>query len=133
MDLPDIQPLSPIHGDPALATLISALERLEELVDHETEALRRRTPVDLADINRRKSRSLLELSRAARGLDLRRSDLLQARLDRLREKLADNQGVLSLHLSAAQEVGAILDQALRDAESDGTYSTYGSGEGRGAW
>lgn len=119
--------------DPALATLVSALDRLEELVDHETEALRLRAPLDLADINRRKSRSLLELSRAARGVDIGRSDALQARLDRLRVKLADNQGVLSLHLSAAHEVGAILDQALRDAESDGTYSTYGAAEGRGAW
>lgn len=119
--------------DPALATLVSALDRLEELVDHETEALRLRAPLDLADINRRKSRSLLELSRAARGVDIGRSDGLQARLDRLRVKLADNEGVLALHLSAAQEVGAILDQALRDAESDGTYSTYGAAEGRGAW
>lgn len=122
-----------VSVDPALATLVSALDRLEELVDQETEALRLRVPLDLADINRRKSRSLLELSRAARGVDIGRSDALQARLDRLSVKLADNRNVLSLHLSAAQEVGAILDQALRDAESDGTYSTYGSAEGRGAW
>ncbi|QTL04301.1 hypothetical protein J5J86_02840 [Aquabacter sp. L1I39] len=132
MDLFEALPSVP-GKDPALATLVSALERLEELVDQETEALRLRAPLDLADINRRKSRSLLELSRAARGVDVRQGDLLQERLDRLRGKLVDNQGVLSLHLAAAQEVGAILDQALRDAESDGTYSTYHAAEGRGGW
>lgn len=129
-----LEALPPAAGkDPALATLVSALERLEDLVDQETDALRRRVPLDLADINRRKSRSLLELSRAARGVEIRQTDALQQRLDRLREKLSDNQAVVSLHLAAAQEVGAILDQALREAESDGTYSTYGAAEGRGAW
>ena len=124
----------PSTGDHSiLATLVSALDRLEELVEHETEALRCRATFDLADINRRKSRSLLEISRAARGLDVRQGDVLKERLDRLRAKLADNQEVLSQHLSAAQEVGAILDQALRDAESDGTYSTYAGTEGRGVW
>lgn len=128
-----LEALPPAGKDPALATLVSALERLEDLVDQETDALRRRAPLDLADINRRKSRSLLELSRAARGTEVRQADALQQRLGRLREKLLDNQAVVSLHLAAAQEVGAILDQALREAESDGTYSTYGAAEGRGAW
>ncbi|MEP9375448.1 hypothetical protein ABLE91_01945 [Aquabacter sp. CN5-332] len=108
---------------PASSTLTSALERLEELVREESHALRMRTPIDFAEISRRKSRSLLELSRVARAVPPRLDAGTAERVRALREELQQNFELLGVHLAAAQEVGTILHGALRDAESDGTYST----------
>ena len=97
----------PAEG-PAVANvpLERAIERLEEVVDQETTALRSRAAIDLKDFNNRKSQGLLELNRALRGFD----------------KLDVNRAVLKTHLEAVREVATILADAIRDAESDGTYS-----------
>jgi len=124
---------------PARATLISTIERLEEIIDIENAAYEARTPLDLDEINRRKSRGLLELTRAARQLpdagerpggDLLGGDRLAGeRLAALRGKLERNQYLLSVRLAAAREVSGILDHALRAAESDGTYSAHPARDG----
>ena len=44
------------------------------------------------------------------------------RLDRLSEKLERNRRVLDVQLRAVREVSDIIAGAIRDAESDGTYS-----------
>ncbi|MBS9479291.1 hypothetical protein KIP89_19460 [Ancylobacter sp. VKM B-3255] len=107
----------------AAALLLGGLlDRLEDAVEQENEALHLRLPIDLEEITRRKSRSLLELSRAARALPAALDGTTLERLAQLRGKLLRNQELLGLHLSAAQEVASILGTALRDAESDGTYS-----------
>ena len=49
--------------------LIDSLKRLEATVEAETEALSANAALDLDAVNRAKSRSLLELTRLARGLD----------------------------------------------------------------
>lgn len=117
---------------PAVATLVSALDRLEETIDIENASFEARGPIDLAEINRRKSRALLELSRAARGLPDRLDAATAARLARLKTKLDRNQYVIALRIAAAREVGAILDRALAEAESDGTYSVHSARQGAGA-
>lgn len=116
---------------PAVATLLSAIDRLEEAIDAETSAFETRTPFDIEEINRRKSRCLLELSRAARALPPGEDAELAERLAGLKQKLERNSYVLSVQLAAAQEVASILDRAMREAESDGTYSAaVGGGETR---
>ncbi|WP_127090884.1 hypothetical protein [Aquabacter cavernae] len=112
------------------STLVSALDRLEELVREETQALRAHADIDFAEISRRKSRSLLELTRIARAVPPRLDNGTLNRVRALREALQQNFELLGLHLSAAQEVGSILHSAIREAESDGTYSTSGT-YGRG--
>ncbi|WGD28568.1 hypothetical protein AncyloWKF20_12165 [Ancylobacter sp. WKF20] len=108
---------------PTPATLLlGLLDRLEDAIEQESEALRHRLPLDFDEMNRRKSRSLLELSRAARALPAALDGSALERLANLRGKLLRNQELLALHLAAAQEVASILGTALRDAESDGTYS-----------
>jgi len=100
-----------------------AIERLEEVVEQETAALKSRAAVDLNDFNNRKSHGLLELNRALRGLDGSTRDKgALARLASLRAKLEANQAVLKMHLEAVREVAGVLADAIRDAESDGTYS-----------
>lgn len=111
--------MSPI---PAVLMLEGVLDRLEATVELESQALTERRTVDFEEINRRKSRSLLELSRAVRALPDRVDGPLGTRLARLRAALLRNHDLLKIHLGAAQEVAAILDDALREAESDGTYS-----------
>lgn len=108
---------------PGDGPLVQALARLEAVVDAETAALRSRAAVDLKDFNDRKSQGLLELTRALRLFDIASAD--KAMLDRLaalREKLAANRAVLGTHLEAVREVATVVADAMREAESDGTYS-----------
>lgn len=108
---------------PEVASLISSLDRLEQVIDQETAALEARSALDLNEVNRLKSRSLLELSRAVRHLPERVEPELQGRLSELKRKLQRNCEVLAMHLQAAREISTILNGALRAAESDGTYTT----------
>jgi len=127
--------VAPRPGEGTLAApapLDRVIERLEEVVDQETAALRNRTAIDLKDFNNRKSQGLLELNRALRGLDNPPKDrTVTTRLAGLRAKLDVNRAVLETHLAAVREVATVLADAIRDAESDGTYSpSIGAGGGR---
>lgn len=105
--------------------LIASLKRLEATVAAETEALVAHRPIDQEAINRRKSQSLLELTRLTRGLDPAQVEPEVAeQLTRLRDTLERNQGVVALHLRAVEEISGIISESLRDAESDGTYSAF---------
>ncbi|ACA20776.1 conserved hypothetical protein [Methylobacterium sp. 4-46] len=101
--------------------LIASLTRLEATIDEETEALLTRRPIDQDEVNRRKSQSLLELTRLARHRDEPADPDLAACLTRLRDKLARNQEVVALNLRAVEEVSEVIAGALRAADSDGTY------------
>lgn len=108
---------------PPFGALLEAMDRIGSIVDTETEALRQLRVVDLADFNNRKSRGLLDLTRAFRALEGERLDeRAAARLKQLRAKLEANQAALSMHLAAAREITTIVAQSIRDSESDGTYS-----------
>jgi hypothetical protein len=117
----------------SLTALMMTIERLELAIDQETQELRLHKVADLREFNNRKSQGLLELSRAMRGLgEAARDRRLQAKLAQLRAKLAENLSVLSMHLTAAQEVSQIISRAIQDAESDGTYSASPRADGRQA-
>lgn len=98
-----------------------AIERLVQTIDQENAALESREPVDLPEINRRKSHSLLELTRRARTLPPGSDVLLRDRLDVLREKLVQNHTILGLHVAAVREISDLMANVLGEAESDGTY------------
>ncbi len=99
------------------------IDRLEEVVDQETAALRNRSHADLREFNNRKSQGLLELSRSLKFFQAAPpSNAVLERLAGLREKLDVNQAVLKLHLDAVREVSTIMSDAIRDSESDGTYT-----------
>jgi hypothetical protein len=103
--------------------LFSALVRLEEVVDQETAALKGHVAIDLKAFNDRKNQALLELSRALRQLQGAPPDAaLTVQLGSLRSKLEVNRAVLKLHVEAVREISATLSDAIRDADSDGTYS-----------
>jgi len=114
---------APLPPSAAMSAFLAALDRLEETLDFETGMLRAHRPFDFEDVNNRKSRSLLELTRMARGLPAASRDLLAPRLKGLSSKLIANQAVLKLNLDAVREIAALLVGALGEAESDGTYAS----------
>ena len=107
----------------AVEACIRAIERVEQLIDQETFALKAHQVTGLGDFNHRKSHGLLELTRAIRTLgNAAVSQGLQPRLLSLQAKLRQNADALLLHLRAVQEVTTLVTRAIRDGESDGTYS-----------
>jgi hypothetical protein len=114
----------PPRDPPAVEACLRAIERIEQVVDQETLALRQNQTVDLDDFSRRKSHGLLDLTRGLRGLDAATAKRTMGQhLRALRVKLAENGAALHRHLDAVQEVSAILARAIREGESDGTYSS----------
>jgi vacuolar-type H+-ATPase subunit E/Vma4 len=113
--------------------LMKSLDRLEETLDLETAALTARDLTNLEGFNRRKSQSLLEVSRLVRAIDETAVDMeTTQRLRQIRAKLERNQEILQRHMQAVQEVASILSNAIRNSESDGTYSAAVQRIGAGA-
>ena len=102
----------------------AALDRLENLVAAENEALEARIPVRFAETNRQKSQSLLEVTRLSRSLPPGQQAHLQSRLGPLRDLLARNHRLLGFHLAAVREVSDLMVGVLNNAESDGTYGQH---------
>ncbi|MDZ4792431.1 MAG: hypothetical protein SGJ17_14715 [Hyphomicrobiales bacterium] len=124
---------SPIEliGHPA--TLIeSTLDRLADMLDEETSALRGFSSADVRRFNERKSQALLELTKAIKhGGGLPADPALRPKLERVKVKLEANNAALQIHLSAMREISLILLGVIHDADSDGTYSiTPGKGHAR---
>lgn len=115
---------SPAAARPSLAsTLEVSLVRLEEIIDQETSALRSRKSIDLKEFNDRKSQALLELTRSLRNLpSADPNPALTERIGSLQSKLAINRAVLKMHLEAVREISTTLSDAIREADSDGTYN-----------
>ncbi len=98
------------------------IERLQQLIDQESEALRSGEAVDFEEFNSRKSHALLEFTRASRFFPVQKSATIEARLARLRASLVENSSLLEQHLRAMGEISGIMIRTIEMAESDGTYS-----------
>jgi len=119
---------SALQSDSALSRAGTGLRdvaiRLTGLLEDEIAALRAHRTLDLDEISDRKNQMLLELSRISGSLDGSTDDpALRTALDRLRERLDENLAVLELNIGAVRDVADILASTIREAESDGTYST----------
>lgn len=107
----------------ALASLLNTIAAIQAVVEEETAALNSRKQVDFDSFTQRKSQGLLELNRAMKSLSaIADHPTVIERLARLREKLAINQATLQLHLDAVREISTLMANAIRESESDGTYS-----------
>jgi len=115
-----------------LETFRSSLGRLEVVIESETLALQDHQPIDLTEFNHKKSHGLLELTRTARILDEESLELAQADLQRLKDKVEKNLSILEIHLKAVHAVAAIISNAIRENESDGTYSHQRTAKVKGA-
>ncbi len=111
------------HSSTVSSTIELSIQRLEDIVDQETAALNARKAINLKDFNDRKSQALLELTRMLRTLQGGPPNPVVAeRVQGLKSKLAVNQAVLKLHLEAVKEISTSLADAIRNSESDGTYT-----------
>ena len=108
---------------PIFQSLFATITGIAAAVEEETAALKARRHVDLDAFSNRKSQGLMELNRVLRLLGpAAKHEAVAERLSGLREKLELNQAVLKMHLDAVREVSQIVANAIREAESDGTYS-----------
>lgn len=125
-DAPTLRPeanAGAARGATSPHTIEVSIQRLEEVVDQETLALRTRKAINLKEFNDRKSQALLELTRSLKNVQGGEPDpALAARVGTLKVKLAVNQAALRVHLEAVREVSAAISDAIRQAESDGTYT-----------
>lgn len=120
---PQAAPAPRPPADPVLESLIRTIVGLEAVVEEETQALQSRQAVDLDVFSNRKSQGLMELNRSMKHIDPpRHQSQLGPRLESLRSKLAANQAALKLHLDAVREISGIIANAIREQDSDGTYS-----------
>lgn len=111
--------------------LLSAIRRLETIVEEETAALTSGKKIDFDDFSARKSRSMLEFVRLMRArMHLGGEVEITEEIQRLREKLERNRSVLEMHYDAVREVAAIIVKAVKDAESDGTYTGRTAQDGK---
>jgi len=111
--------------------LLSALERLEALLDTEIEAMSARKPVDDAAVAGAKGRALLALTRLSADLDP--NDLsaeLRARLSSVRQKLTRESALLRRRLDASQIVVELIADAVLAGDWDGTYAPAPAGRTR---
>ncbi len=84
-----------------------------------------RGPVDYPSHSQRKNQALLELSRLRGAIaGIRSHPAFGASLADLMAKLDVNERLLSTQLRAARTISGIVTRAIRDGQSDGTYSAY---------
>ena len=103
--------------------LLMAIRRLESIIEEETAALATGKKIDFDDFSARKSRSMLEFVRLMRArMHLGGETEITEEIQRLREKLERNRSILEMHYDAVREVATIIVRAIKEAESDGTYT-----------
>jgi hypothetical protein len=125
---PDRRATNPAHAikpdpDVSRSLVIAVIERIEGYLDEETAALANSHKFDFKASNDRKSQGLVDLNQALRRLPQAQLNAdLKGRLEAFRQKLAINLKTIRLHLEAVKELASILSDAIRDAESDGTYT-----------
>jgi hypothetical protein len=111
------------RGQSQAAAILSVVDRLRQTLDEENQDIGRRGGVDYIGYTLRKSQGLLELKRLSPALAGRPvGSTLRAALEDLRVKLATNRRLLRAQLRAAQAISDLIARAIRDSQSDGTYT-----------
>lgn len=101
----------------------SVLGRLETIIDNENEKIGKDPNFDLKVSNAHKSRCLYELTMLSR--DTPHEEIAAGYINQVRaikEKLATNARRVEAHLNAVRAVADLLKNAIREADTDGTYS-----------
>ena len=111
--------------------LLTAIRRLESIIEEETAALATGRKIDFDDFSARKSRSMLEFVRMMRARMYLGGEVeITEEIQRLREKLERNRSILEMHYDAVREVATIIVRAVKEAESDGTYTGRAAQDGK---
>jgi hypothetical protein len=114
------------HGrasEPGLAIALPVVERLTRTVAAETEDIAAGRPAPYELYGQRKNQGLLELNRLLPTLaQARGGERLRAALGELNAALEANKRALGVQLKASIAVAEIIARAIRDGQSDGTYT-----------
>jgi hypothetical protein len=108
----------------SLAMILPVVGRLRMAVGAENKELAQRGVIDYSTHSARKSQGLLELNRLRLALaNARTHPAARVALADLLAELDINRRLLHVQLRAAKTVSEILARAIRDGQSDGTYSS----------
>jgi hypothetical protein len=111
--------------DRASSALLPVLERLRAILEQENQELGRGATIDYQGHSQRKNQILLELTRMKASLaSARVNPTLAGALSDLANKLDINRRLLGAQLKAARTIASIVARAIREGQSDGTYSAY---------
>lgn len=122
------RPVRPaVEREPANSHALSVIAKLQACLDEETHALISSPGVDLGGFGARKGQALMELNRALPASTVPLPRAVAVALSVLRWSINENMRVLALHVTAVREISKLLTDAIRDEESDGTYSVGGHG------
>jgi len=114
---------SPKPADGTEAALAVVRRLLHTLQNENAEVRHNRGIIDHSEYNILKSQALLALNRCAPKLAYADANpALQSALEELVIELETNRRLLATQLQAAQAVAAIIARAIRDVQSDGTYT-----------
>jgi len=114
-----------LEEDRNLASVIPIVERLREVVEIENRQLAERRTADYLSHTHRKNQGLLELTRMKATLEaLREHPAARAAFADLAAKLELNHRLLGAQLRAARTISSLVAHAIREGQSDGTYSAY---------
>ena len=106
-----------------VAAIMRVAQGLRKILEEEVELLNKDPMADIAEITNSKTLYLLELSRMTRSMgELPFDQHVHAQIMELREALSLNGEALKVHLEASRSVSETIKKAIRDEESDGTYS-----------
>lgn len=109
------------------ATQVSAIMRvakgLREILEEEVELLNKDPLADITEITNSKTLYLLELSRMTRRMgEIPVDQAVHGQIMELRQALSLNGEALKVHLDASRSVSETIKKAIRDEDSDGTYT-----------
>jgi hypothetical protein len=112
------------HAPGSAEAVLTVINQLTEAIRAETEDLvNRRSGANHHDYNLKKSQALLVMNRFAPLLtQVKANSDLQTSLLSLCSELETNRRLLGLQLRAAQAVSELITRAIREGQSDGTYS-----------
>jgi hypothetical protein len=110
-------------SDAALAAALPLIARISRTAAEETEAIASGGVVPYEAFSRRKAQGLLELNRLAPALGRApAAPDLRVALNGMNACLEANRRALKVQLEASIAVADIIARAIRDGQSDGTYT-----------
>ena|GEM_PF-5419462 len=113
----------PQPGSARLGIFLQAVARVEETLQAESVIISEYRNDELPALNERKTRALFDLDRAIKGLQPEEvSEDAWARVRHLRDTLEESRKLLLVHLTAAQEISALIEKVMAESDSDGTYN-----------
>jgi hypothetical protein len=108
---------------PEAAAALPIVERLRQTIEAENRDIEQGRPVKYEAYSLSKNQGLLELNRLAPALGrAAAAGPLREALADLHAKLEINRRALALQLKASAAVSEIIARAIRDGQSDGTYT-----------